>query len=439
MQHVFFGAHPPSLGHYNQAVLLVLDPSAELAGLRLALRETQRVHPALRSRFRRGATGWSQEIVADLDVELEEHDLSALPADERDAELERICNAFQRSLDLGVGPIFRATMFRLGPAARRLFLVAHHLVVDAVSWQVLLADIEAAYAQVRRGDRPALPPEFCGPAEFRRRLTARGSSDVLEHERVYWSSITARAGDLLAGSPGRETGRPRPASITRAFSAAETRSLLTEVHRAHQTNVPDLLLAALGRALGELAQRERVVVDVEGHGRDALGDADLSRSVGWFTILYPVALPCGASAGPASLIRGVKESLRSVPHGGIGFGLLHWTDESLPAPHTDVCFNYLGYARAGEGNGLVRALAPEGSGDRTAADLPRRYRLEINAAIVDGALVMDYSFDAGRVSEATIAELADRTSTALRVLIADCLGELDALLGDLDLSDLIGS
>lgn len=438
MQRLFFEANPPSPSHFNQALLLVLDPAAEPAALRLALREVQRVHPALRSRFRHAAAGWSQEIVADLDLELEEHDLSAVRPEERGAALERRANAIQRSLDVTGGPIVRTALFRLGPAERRLLLVAHHLVVDAVSWQVLLADLETAYAQARRGEQPSLPLERCGPTAFRRRLAARCSDGALAQERGYWASIASCAAELLGGVASREAERPLPESITATLSAEETRSLLTDVHRAHRTSVPDLLLAALGRALCELTKRESVVVDVEGHGRDALSEADLSRSVGWFTTLYPVALRCGLSTDSASTIRAVKESLHSVPNGGIGFGLLHWTAGPLPAAHTDVCFNYLGQTRVG-GGALFRALASEGSGDHTAADLPRRYRLDCNAAIVDGSLVMHYSFDARSVNRATVADLAERTRAVLRALIAECLGELEALLDDLDLSELSGA
>jgi thioesterase domain-containing protein len=127
---------------------------------------------------------------------------------------------------------------------------------------------------------------------------------------------------------GMRAGPEPEALYSQAMSPEETLGLLTDAHRAYNTNVQDLLLTALGRELCEMAGRDAVLIDVEGHGRNALGETvDLTRSVGWFTILYPVQLACN-QRNPQHLIRTVKESLRSVPDGGIGFGL---RSEAWPA------------------------------------------------------------------------------------------------------------
>ena len=152
MQQLFFSLNPPTPNHFNQSLLLVLDAGATPDHLEAALREMQRVHPALRSRFHgegEGHTRW-QTIETGADVFLERHDLSTVAAADRTAQLEQICNQAQRRLNITVGPLFRALYFRLDQHSSRLFLVAHHLVVDAVSWRVILADIESAYRQIQR-------------------------------------------------------------------------------------------------------------------------------------------------------------------------------------------------------------------------------------------------------------------------------------------------
>src|SRR5690606_38309550 len=187
-------------------------------------------------------------------------------------------------------------------------------------------------------------------------------------------------------------------------------------------------------------------VDVEGHGRDAISGVDLSRSVGWFTTLFPVQVSDVDDA--AGLIRAVKESQRSVPNGGVGFGLRRTPGA---APPTDVSFNYLGQTHAGAGKGLLVGIAPESTGDPVAADMPRRYHLELNASVIDGRLVAQYSFDASVVPEALVRDVAEQTTALLLELAAHCLSvkdvqytpsdfstvaiqqdDLDALLGDLD-------
>ncbi len=447
MQQLFFDLQPPSPHHFNQSLLLVVAPDVVAADLQAAITEVQRVHPALRSRFRAAANGWEELIHPTPDVAIERHEIDDA------AQLEAICQAAQRSLDIGNGPVFRAVLIDCGSIGLRLFLVAHHLVVDAVSWRIILADIETAYAQVHRGERPVLPAEHCGPATFRGMTRTWSAGAIAAEQAPYWSQVAKAAGPLFV--PARAQAAPIARTVTRTLAEEDTRPLLGAMHRAYNTTTADVLLASFARALGAVAGRDEFLVDVEGHGRDALHDADLSRSVGWFTTLYPVRVAGVGTADSAALIRMTKESSRSVPNGGIGFGLLRRGDAAGRAPLTDVSFNFLGQTAAVLGDGLFRRLAPESTGDPVAADLPRRYHLELNASVIDGCLVAQYSFDASVVPEARVDEVADRTTAALRELTAHCLGiegarytpsdfgavpvdqqELDALLGDLDLSGL---
>ncbi|MGE3491550.1 MAG: amino acid adenylation domain-containing protein [Vicinamibacterales bacterium] len=454
MQRLFFDLRPPSPNHFNQALLVVLAPDVDVAALQQALAEVQRAHPSLRSRFRAGADGWEEQIHPTTDVVIERHEVASQngeSSDEMAAQVEAICQAAQRSLGIVNGPVFRAVLVECGSSGSRLFLVAHHLVVDAVSWRIILADIETAYAQARRGERPLLPAEHCGPATFRKLASEWSESPAAADQGPYWDDVAVAAGPLFTAA--QTDAAPVAAAVTRTLDEDDTRPLLGSVHRAYNTTTADVLLAAFARALGTVAGRDVFLVDVEGHGRDALPGADLSRTVGWFTALYPVRITGIGTSDAASLIRAVKESSRSVPTGGIGFGLR--SGRRHAAALTDVSFNFLGQTAATIGDGLVRSLAPESGGDPVASDLPRRYHLELNASVIDGRLVTQYSFDESVLSRERVDEVADRTVAALRELTSHCLGiegarytpsdfaampvdqqELDALLSDLDLSGL---
>jgi amino acid adenylation domain-containing protein/non-ribosomal peptide synthase protein (TIGR01720 family) len=441
MQRLFFELEPPSLHHFNQALLLLVTPDLVASDLQTALTELVRVHPALRSRFLEGADGWQELVGPAHDVELESATVTSLD------EIESVCQAVQRRLDISSGPVFRAVLVHVGTVPSRLLLVAHHLVVDAVSWRIILSDIETAYAQVQSGRPVVLPAEHCGPATFRSAVATWFRSAGADEE-TFWMSVAPAAGFVFSAS--RKGAVPVPRTVTTTLSAEQTAPLLATANRAYNTNVADLLLAAFGRTLARMAGRERILVDVEGHGRDAIPGVDLSRSVGWFTTLFPVQVPDESDA--AGLIRAVKESYRSVPNGGIGFGLRRVPGE---VPLTDVSFNYLGQSNAAAGKGVLLGIAPESPGDSVAADMPRRYHLELNASVVDGRLVTQYSCDARVVSETVVADVAERTTALLRELVAHCLtvddvqytpsdfstvsieqDDLDALLGDLDLSGL---
>jgi non-ribosomal peptide synthase protein (TIGR01720 family) len=442
MQRLFFDLNPPSPNHFNQSLLLTLAPDVLVSHLRAAIVETQRVHPALRSRFQSTANGWEQVVEPAPDAVFECHVVSGT------SQVESICQAAQQSLDIVHGPVFRADMIDCGADGARLFLVAHHLVVDAVSWRVILADLESAYAQVRRGVAPSLPAEMCGPSAHRQLMRAWRPDEA---ETKYWDDVTASAAPLFT-PPAPPSAASSPRTVVRTLAESDTSPLLGAAHRAYNTTTGDLLLAAYAKAVSAVAGRDEVLIDVEGHGRDALAAADLSRSVGWFTTLYPIRVSQAGSGDPATLIKRVKEANRSVPNGGLGFGL---RQPSNTAPLTDVSFNFLGQTAASLGDGLFRALAPEPAGDPVAADLPRRYRIELNASIVEGRLVTQYGFDASVVPESRINELADRVTATLRELVTHCLSvegahytpsdfaavpieqqELDALLSDLDLSGL---
>ncbi len=451
MQRLFFDLNPPSPNHFNQSLLLVLAPGVVAADLQAALNEVQRVHPALRSRFRAAASGWEEQIHPSPAIVIERHEVA--PHKGGAFEIEAICQAAQRSFDIVSGPVFKAVLVDCGSSGARLFLAAHHLVVDAVSWRIILADIETAYAQARRGERPLLPAEHCGPATFRRLARDWSEGPAAADQSSYWDEVASAARPLFAAA--RTQAAPIAAAVTRTLDEDDTRPLLGAVHRAYNTTTADVLLAAFARALGVVSGRDAFLVDVEGHGRDALPEADLTRSVGWFTTLYPVRVTGVSTGDAAALIRAVKESSRSAPNGGIGFGLRHREGHAGPAPLTDVSFNFLGQTAGSLGDGLIRSLAPESSGDPVSADLPRRYNLELNASVIDGRLVAQYSFDAAVVPEARVVEVADRTLAAVRELTAHCLAvegarytpsdfaavpidqqELDALLSDLDLSGL---
>jgi non-ribosomal peptide synthase protein (TIGR01720 family) len=450
MQRLFFDLNPPSPDHFNQSLLVTVAPDVAVPELQSALLEMQRVHPVLRSRFRSGANGWEQIVLPMPNVVLE---MAPQKEGPYEAHVEAVCQAAQRSLDIVSGPVFRAVLIDCGAAGLRLFLVAHHLVVDAVSWRVILGDIETAYAQARRGLSPSLPGELCGPAAHRE-LVRGWHADAGASETSYWDAVTAGVEPLFA--PRVSNAAPSSArTIVRTLAADEAAPLLGAAHRAYNTTTGDLLLAAYAKALAVVAGRDTILIDVEGHGRDALPSADLSRSVGWFTTLYPIRVAQVGTSDASTLIRGVKEANRSVPNGGLGFGVSRQSTTGGNAPLTDVSFNFLGQTGASLGDGLFRSLAPEPSGDPVAPDLPRRYRVELNASIVEGRLVTQYGFDASVVPEARIQEVADRVIATLRDLIEHCLGvegqrytpsdfaavpieqkDLDSLLSDLDLSGL---
>ena len=300
IQRWFFEQELAEAGHWNQAVLLETAADVEVERLREALGKVVEQHDALRMRFVREAEGnerspWKQihgEVGEGLGWEFAERDLSGESEAERVATVERVVEEEQKRLDLERGPVFRAVLMGMGEGRRgRLLLVAHHLVIDGVSWRILLGDLGRAYEQLQRGERVELGKKTTSYQQWAKRLAEYGRSEEIRREQEYWLGMgVERAGRLPVELDG-ENVEGAVEVVTKSLSEAETVRLLQQVPEAYHTQINDVLLTALGEAMGQWTGSDEVLVDVEGHGREEIGEGvDVTRTVGWFTTIYPVVL-----------------------------------------------------------------------------------------------------------------------------------------------------
>jgi non-ribosomal peptide synthase protein (TIGR01720 family) len=430
IQHWFLQQDWREPHHFNQAVVLEgrgLSPAL----VEQALAHVVGHHDALRLRFRRTAAGWRQAHADDGAAAFEHVDLCGLDAAAQAAALSARAERLQASLDLVAGPLVRAALFDLGPRAQRLLLVIHHLVVDAVSWRLLLEDLETAYEQLARGAAVRLPAKTTAFRHWAERLIAHAGSEEARRELGYWQSVPwSRGGALPRDRRGGENSVGSARTVEVSLDAGATQALLREVPGVYHTQINDVLLTALVEAFAPFGAapfgaapwsgQRCLLVDLEGHGREALfADADVSRTVGWFTSLFPVLLEVDAADDPGGALKRVKETLRAVPRHGIGYGILRHLGEvaDLPAPGAEVIFNYLGEIAAG--TGLFR-LAPESAGAPHSAQGRRAYLIEVNAGLLAGCLRVRWSYSAAVHDEPTIAALAERFIARLHDIIDHC-------------------
>ncbi len=427
IQSAFLERGLPHAHHFNQSILLDATERVSVPDLRGALVRLLDAHEALRTRFREDGP-----TIAPPDSEppLMVIDLSGLPDDRRCGALTAAAGQVQGSLDLAAGPVLRTALFPMDRTGRvRLLLVAHHLVVDGVSWRILLEDLEAAY----RGRE--LPPGLSsGSTSFRIwawRLAAHAGSPELAAELPHWlaqRSVPRRLPvDTITGEPAGENTVSSSGTVRVSLGADETRALLQDVPRAFHTQINDALLTALAEAFAGWTGSRRLRVDLEGHGREDLFDGlSVARTVGWFTTVFPVLIDLEGILEPGEALRTVKETLRAVPGRGLGFGLLRYLGpaearEALKeVPSAEVIFNYLGQLDpAAAGDRLLR-LASEPAGETRHPAQPREHLLEINGSVAGGRLWLDWTYSRNRHRAETVEALAERYLAALRGLIADC-------------------
>ncbi|MFI6254232.1 amino acid adenylation domain-containing protein, partial [Streptomyces sp. NPDC051016] len=440
------------LAAYHQAALLRTPADLTEPGLLTVLGALAERHDMLRARLvRTPEAALKVPAAADTDVStwLARVDVREAAGDEtalRDAVARHAPTALA-GLDPEAGAMVRAVWFDAGPERPgRLLLLVHHLVVDGVSWRVLLPDLATAWAAVRGGRSPELAPVELSFARWSRLLGARAVEPAAEDELPWWTSALAEGAELPLPrplDPALDTvATTRHLSLT--LPAHLTGPLLSRAPAAFGASVNDVLLTAFAlavgdwraRTLGAAAPGGPVLVDLEGHGREEAiaGDADPSRTVGWFTSVVPVRLDPGAtgpdalSGGPAldAAVARIRDRLTALPMAGIGHGLLRRLNPAtgpllaeLAEPQIE--FNYMG--RFGRPEAADWSYAPE----EDAADLdpdagmPMSHALTLNALTEDRPdgpeLSAHWAYATGLLTEDAVRELAGTWFRALEAVV----------------------
>jgi amino acid adenylation domain-containing protein/non-ribosomal peptide synthase protein (TIGR01720 family) len=424
----FFGWDLASPAHWNMPLLLETRARLSAPALAEAFAAVAAHHDMLRARFRRADGGWRQEISASASIPVEHVDQRGMADDDAREEVRRRGDELQRSLDLADGPLLRAAYFDRGDGTPgRLLVVAHHLVMDGISWRVLMEDLGEAYARCAAGAAVRLPAKTTSFRSWARRVGELAASEALGAQAEFWLDAGRQAVPPLPRD--LEGGANLAGDVRRVrveLDGETTRRLLRDAPAAYRTQVNDVLLTALARAVSGWTGETRVRVDLEGHGREELFDGvDLSRTVGWFTSVYPVLLDVSGADGEGSALRAVKEQLRAVPDRGIGYGILRHLGpagvrEALAAqPAAEIAFNYLGQVDAGAGDGPFALSADPAGAARAEAD-PRAHLLAVDAAVEGGRLRLDWSFSARIHHPATVERLASECAGALRAIAEHC-------------------
>jgi len=385
----------------------------------------------LRLRFeKRGAT-WHQSNAPDeRTTHLIHVDLAEVLQADLESTIEAVANRLQSSLNLSVGPLVRMALLELGEhRPQRVLIIIHHLVVDGVSWRILLEDLQRAYEQMSKGEPIKLGFKTTSFKEWAEALTAYARSEACRREFQYWAQQARTRVDRLPVDYSRgENTNESARTITEKLSQEETKDLLQNVTTAYHAQVDEVLLAALLETFNRWTGTAALAVDLEGHGREEIVDGvNTTRTVGWFTSIYNVVLHSAGWHDRREALKSVKEQLRKIPNRGIGFGLVKYLsdvgrnqDELLDDLQAEVSFNYLGRFDHVLPQGALFAPIEGSIGAAHSPKGTRHHLIGISALVSDGQLKLAWSYSNNFHNGSTIKNLVTGHANALRSLIADC-------------------
>ncbi|YAF98108.1 MAG: amino acid adenylation domain-containing protein [Nodularia sp. CChRGM 3473] len=432
IQHWFFEQNLCELHHWNQSLLLEVPPNIDPALLEQALQYVQEHHDALRLQFVQQESIWQQFNAGIEQVEkitLIYEDLTAIPTTQQEDALQVRACELQASLNLATGSLIRVALFDLGQnRAKRLLIVIHHLAVDGISWRVLLEDLQQAYQQLDQKQVVQLPLKTTSFKHWSEFLYEYAQSSELQSEIPYWLKASSQLiSPLPIDYPGGANTVELANQVLVSLSVAETKALLQDLPAAYHTQINDVLLTALVQTFSQWTGQGSLLVDLEGHGRESINnDINLTRTVGWFTSIFPIVLTLEGHSQPIEALQAIKEQLQNIPNHGIGYGVLRYlsqnplvTAQLQSLPQAQVRFNYLSQ---------LDQILPESSlfkhikqtvGHSRSLRSNRRYLIDINGFVLGGQLQMEWTYSEQIHHRNTIKQLAQGFIEGLLSLIAD--------------------
>ncbi|RAP12538.1 hypothetical protein C2W58_03447 [Bacillus pumilus] len=441
IQRWFFERNFTSQHHWNQSVMLQAPNGLDETIVQQVLEQLMIHHDALRmvypleeGRVIQRHRKIEENLVA-VDVVEVQGELS-----QQIQQVEKLANEVQASISLAEGPLVKPAIFRTDQGDH-LLLAVHHLVIDGVSWRIFLEDFMALYEQSKRGEILTLPEKTHSFQEYAQKLTEYAMSDELLSERAYWKKVLAHPVTPIQKDHVTEDQRMLHTQTIRfTLSEEETRSLLTDVHEAYQTDINDILLTALGLSMKEWTGEDRHFIHLEGHGRENILPAvNVSRTIGWFTSMYPVLLDMSHADDLSYQIKHLKEELRHIPNKGIGYGILKYlTPDKMKddisfdlAPH--ISFNYLGQFDEQIIGELSRSTWHPGQSLSPESEKP--HALDIVGFVEQAMLHVTISYHHLEFEERTMEQFKDLLEKNVKALISHCVSQEETQMTPSDVGD----
>ncbi len=437
--------------HCNQSVMLYSRYGFKEEIVKKVFQEIVKHHDALRMIFKFNedeVIQHNREMEGEL-FDFEIVNLESCSPIEAESRIESEANRIQRGIDLTMGPLVKMALFRTNEGDH-LLMVIHHLVVDGVSWRILLEDFAVGYQQVLSGDKIKFQDKTDSYQEWAQQLIEYAQTQEPLKELSYWRDVVLTETPPLPNdyeedneaTPRKKVGSYRE-TLSVTISQPETSSFLKEANHAYTTQALDLLLTALGLTIKQWIGSPRLLINLEGHGREhVIKGVDITRTVGWFTSQFPILVEMNAAHDLSNCIIAVKESLRKIPNNGIGYGILRYlvsdetTQGSCFKKEPEIGFNYLGqvgqeFHRENIHHNIT--ISKMKMGDPINPYNMMNRALSIDGSVKEGELCLEFYYDGARYMKSTIEKLAEGLKKNLLDILQHCLSKKEKKLTPSDI------
>lgn len=401
------------MNHYNQALLLKSKSKMDLQFIDLAMKEIVCIHDMLRAVYGNGKLQILQNeeclyhtMYCDL---TQEHDYWN--------RMKERNKKIQQEMDLYNGCLIKACLYDT-TVGSYLFLCAHHLVIDGVSWRIILGDLELAYRQCINEQPLKLPAKTSSYPAWSKALRQYAAKGMIKNQFSYWNQVCQE----IAKNSSRVSGfdlKSQKKSFRLSLSAELSDQFITEAPKSYHTNIEDLLLTSLAITMRNWQGKKKLSVELESYGRE---DVDkkiiVDRTVGWFTNVYPVLFDCEGTI--EKLIINTKETLRKIPQNGIGYGLLrHFGEEQLPVIKPQICFNYLGSSDFGQTE--LFELIEYSSTDDISEKNHLEHEISVDVLERQKQLYLEITYDGSQYTDHDIEQMGRCFEQAVYSVVEHCL------------------
>ncbi|ERT05439.1 non-ribosomal peptide synthase TIGR01720 domain protein [Lyngbya aestuarii BL J] len=429
IQHWFFEQKLLHLHHYNQSVVLEVSPDINFQDLEQSIQQLLVQHDSLRLRFKQDNTDYKQFYSSPEEtIPASYIDLSELTENQKIEAYKTASERLQKSLNISY-KLVKAALFKLGNnQLDRLLFIIHHLAVDGVSWRIILEDFALAYKQLSHQEKIKLPAKTSSYQDWSTGLISYSESGKVTSELNYWlaqsqKSINSIPVDFPVENSANTVGST--AKVCVSLDINETQLVLEEIPKILKTQINDILLTAIVQSFAQWTGLRSLLIDLEGHGREEqlFENINISRTVGWFSAIFPVVLELGTIHNTGEALKCIKEQLNRIPNHGMNYGIMRYLspDKTVrsqlkAAPQASVIFNYLGQINPVKSEFFTLDISESSQFNRSPEQI-RRYLLEINGFVSQNKLQLNWIYSQNIHKRETIEYWANHFITAIKAII----------------------